>query len=60
MKAVAMFPGKPMIAHVIDLPRPSADDVPDGRGVLVKVLGSTTPTRRSMRHSLARDGCPRT
>ncbi len=38
MKAVAVFPGKPDSIHLADLPEPSIDDVPDGRGVLVEVL----------------------
>lgn len=38
MKAITVFPGKKMSAHVTDLPKPSVDDVPDARGVLVKVL----------------------
>ena len=38
MKAVSVFPGKPNSAHVAELPKPSVDQVPNGRGVLVKVL----------------------
>jgi threonine dehydrogenase-like Zn-dependent dehydrogenase len=38
MKAVAVFPGKPGSIHLADLPEPSVDDVPGGRGVLVEVL----------------------
>src|SRR3982751_3885457 len=38
MKAISVFPGKPNSVHVADLPKPSLDQVPDGRGVLVKVL----------------------
>ena len=38
MKAIAVFPGKPDSVHLADLPKPSVDEVPDGRGVLVKVL----------------------
>ena len=38
MKAVAVFPGKADSMHLADLPEPSVDDVPDGRGVLVEVL----------------------
>src|SRR5215471_4601481 len=38
MKAVAVFPRKPDSVHLAELPRPSLDDVPGGRGVLVKVL----------------------
>lgn len=38
MKAIAVFPGQPNSIHLADLPMPTLDDVPDGRGVLVKVL----------------------
>jgi threonine dehydrogenase-like Zn-dependent dehydrogenase len=38
MKAIAVFPGTPNSAHLAELPRPSVADVPNGRGVLVKVL----------------------
>lgn len=38
MKALAVFPGKPNTLHLAELPKPSIDDVPGGRGVLVRVL----------------------
>jgi threonine dehydrogenase-like Zn-dependent dehydrogenase len=38
MKAVAVFPGQPGSMHLTNVPRPTLDDVPGGRGVLVKVL----------------------
>jgi threonine dehydrogenase-like Zn-dependent dehydrogenase len=38
MKAIAVYPGKPNSVHLADLPKPSVHDVPNGRGVLVKVL----------------------
>jgi threonine dehydrogenase-like Zn-dependent dehydrogenase len=38
MKAIAVFPGKPNSVHLADLSKPSLDDIPGGRGVLVKVL----------------------
>jgi len=38
MKAIAVIPGKPDSVHLADLPKPSVRDVPDGRGVLVRVL----------------------
>ncbi len=38
MKAIAVYPGKPGSAHLEEMPRPGVDEVPDGRGVLVKVL----------------------
>ena len=38
MKAVAVKPGVPNSAHLVDMPKPSIDDISNGRGVLVKVL----------------------
>ncbi len=38
MKAVAVIPGRPHSVHLTDTPRPRVEDVPNGRGVLVKVL----------------------
>ena len=38
MKAVAVTPGKANSVHLADLPKPRVDDVPDERGVLVRVL----------------------
>jgi glucose 1-dehydrogenase len=38
MKAIAVFPGKPNSVHLAELPKPSVNAIPDGRGVLVKVL----------------------
>jgi threonine dehydrogenase-like Zn-dependent dehydrogenase len=38
MKAIAVFPGKPDTVHLAELPKPSVNDIPAGRGVLVKVL----------------------
>jgi glucose 1-dehydrogenase len=38
MKAIAVLPGRSGSAHLADLAKPSVDDVPAGRGVLVKVL----------------------
>src|SRR3989441_3553743 len=38
MKAISVFPGKPNSVHVAELPKPSLDQVPNARGVLVKVL----------------------
>jgi glucose 1-dehydrogenase len=38
MKAIAVRPGQPDSVHLAELRRPSVDDVPGGRGVLVKVL----------------------
>lgn len=38
MKAIAVIPGKPDSVHLAELPPPKVSDVPDGRGVLVRVL----------------------
>src|SRR5262245_11959606 len=38
MKAIAVIPGKPDSIHLADLKKPSVDEIPNGRGVLVKVL----------------------
>jgi threonine dehydrogenase-like Zn-dependent dehydrogenase len=38
MKAVAVIPRKPNSAHLVELPKPSINDVQNGRGVLVQVL----------------------
>ena len=38
MKAIAVRPGTPNSVHLADLPKPKLDDVPGGRGVLVRVL----------------------
>src|SRR6058998_2805892 len=38
MKAISVFPGKPNSVHVAELPKPSVEEIPNGRGVLVKVL----------------------
>jgi threonine dehydrogenase-like Zn-dependent dehydrogenase len=38
MKAVAVLPGKPNSMHLGQLPKPSISDIPNGRGVLVRVL----------------------
>ncbi len=38
MKAVAVYPGKPNSGHLADISEPRIDEIPDGRGVLVRVL----------------------
>jgi glucose 1-dehydrogenase len=38
MKAVAVLPGRPDSVHLAELPKPAVSDIPDGRGVLVRVL----------------------
>jgi threonine dehydrogenase-like Zn-dependent dehydrogenase len=38
MKAIAVRPGTPNSVHLASLTKPSVDDIPGGRGVLVRVL----------------------
>jgi glucose 1-dehydrogenase len=38
MKAVAVTPGVPNSVHLAELPKPRVEDMPQGRGVLVRVL----------------------
>ncbi len=38
MKAIAVKPGIPDSVHLVEMPKPSIEEVPNGRGVLVKVL----------------------
>lgn len=38
MKAIAVYPGTPHSVHLEDVPMPQLDEIPGGRGVLVKVL----------------------
>jgi glucose 1-dehydrogenase len=38
MKAVAVFPRQPNSIHFTQLDQPRIDQIPNGRGVLVKVL----------------------
>ncbi|MCG3111164.1 MAG: glucose 1-dehydrogenase [Candidatus Manganitrophus sp. SB1] len=38
MKAIAVYPGKPNSAHLTEVARPDIESIPNGRGVLVKVL----------------------
>src|SRR5438034_3126551 len=38
MKAIAVHPGKAGSIHLEDVSKPSVDQIPDGRGVLVRVL----------------------
>ena len=38
MKAIAVRPGNPNSVHLASLAKPSLDHIPDGRGVLVRVL----------------------
>src|SRR5437773_2869592 len=38
MKAIAVYPGKPNSMHLEEIPMPKVTDIPNGQGVLVKVL----------------------
>jgi threonine dehydrogenase-like Zn-dependent dehydrogenase len=38
MKALAVYPGKPHSMHLEEVPMPRVTDIPNGNGVLVKVL----------------------
>ncbi|HEX6817682.1 MAG TPA: glucose 1-dehydrogenase [Ktedonobacterales bacterium] len=38
MKAIAVYPGKPNSMHLEEVPKPNVADIPNGRGVMVKVL----------------------
>ncbi len=38
MKAIAVIPGKPGSVHLAELPKPNINEIPNGRGVLVRVL----------------------
>src|SRR6266852_1728930 len=38
MKAIAVLPGKPNSIHLREVPKPALDQVPNRRGVLVKIL----------------------
>src|ERR1700751_4779123 len=38
IKAVAVIPGEPNTIHLREVPKPAVSDVPNGRGVLVKIL----------------------
>ncbi len=38
MKAIAVLPGKAESVHLAQVPKPCVADVPNGRGVLVKIL----------------------
>jgi threonine dehydrogenase-like Zn-dependent dehydrogenase len=38
VKAIAIRPGTPDSVHLRDLPRPSLDEIPDGRGVRVRMI----------------------
>jgi len=41
LKAIAVFPGKPNHIHLTELPMPSVNAIPNGRGVPVTALGAS-------------------
>jgi threonine dehydrogenase-like Zn-dependent dehydrogenase len=61
MKAIAVHPGKPNSIHLAELPKPSVHDIPNGRGVLVKVLrvgvDGTDKEINAAEYGAAPDGC---
>jgi threonine dehydrogenase-like Zn-dependent dehydrogenase len=38
MKAIAVLPGKPNSVHLREVSKPRLDEIPNGRGVLIKIL----------------------
>ena len=38
MKAIAVYPGQKDSVHLAELPTPSLEEIPNGRGVLVRLL----------------------
>jgi len=38
MKAIAVTPGKPNTIHLREVPKPHTEDIPNGRGVLTKIM----------------------
>jgi threonine dehydrogenase-like Zn-dependent dehydrogenase len=61
MKAVAVRPGNPNSVHMVDAPMPKVTDIPDGRGVLVKVLkvgvDATDKEINEAKYGNAPEGC---
>jgi threonine dehydrogenase-like Zn-dependent dehydrogenase len=61
MKAIAVYPGKADSVHVRDVPAPALGDVPNGRGVLVKILrvgvDGTDREIIAAEYGAAPDGC---
>ncbi len=62
MKAVAVIPRKPDSIHLVDLERPRLEDIPDGRGVLVRLLrcgvDGTDKEINAAEYGAAPDGYP--
>src|SRR5919109_2738650 len=38
VRAIAVIPGKPNTIHLREVPKPRVEDIPNGRGVLIKIL----------------------
>ncbi|MBN8626892.1 MAG: glucose 1-dehydrogenase [Planctomycetes bacterium] len=61
MKAVAVRPGVPNSVHMVDAPMPKVGDIPNGRGVLVKVLkvgvDATDKEINEAKYGNAPEGC---
>ena len=49
MKAIAVVPGKPDSVHLAEMPRPSVDEVPGGRGVRIRFMTAATDFGRRLR-----------
>jgi glucose 1-dehydrogenase len=62
MRAIAVLPGQPGSVHLADLPMPAVSDIPNGRGVLVKVLrvgvDGTDREINAAEYGMAPDGYP--
>jgi threonine dehydrogenase-like Zn-dependent dehydrogenase len=62
MKAIAVFPGKPNTVHLEAVPKPSLEDVPGGRGVLVRMIrcgvDGTDKEIHAAEYGRAPDGSP--
>jgi glucose 1-dehydrogenase len=61
MKAIAVFPGQPGSVHLAEVPKPRVSDVPEGRGVLIKILrvgvDGTDKEINAAEYGAAPDGC---
>lgn len=61
MKAIAVFPGKPGSVHLAEMPMPNVREVPNGRGVLVRVLrvgvDGTDKEINAAEYGAAPEGC---
>src|SRR5919109_1898918 len=38
VRAIAVIPGKPNTIHLREVPKPRVEDIPNGRGALIKIL----------------------